>query len=108
MPEQRKIDNFSMKVWLETTENTVGSGGLKSVLNYAHLQKYIDDIPPDNDHQVVELPPKSLCVVPLLECSKLSWSGSQDILTRLKKLSAEPWDILLMFFELQRTEKRNK
>ncbi len=54
MPEQRKIDNFSMRVWMETIENIVGPGGLKSVLNYAHLQKYINDVPPDNDN--LEIP----------------------------------------------------
>ncbi|KYK36367.1 MAG: hypothetical protein AYK19_01085 [Theionarchaea archaeon DG-70-1] len=54
MSEVRKIDNFSMRVWLETIENIVGSGGLKSILNYARLQKYIEVLPPDNDE--LEIP----------------------------------------------------
>ena len=54
MSEERKIDNFSMRVWLKTTENIVGSGGLKAILNYGRLQKYIDDFPPDNDE--LEIP----------------------------------------------------
>jgi hypothetical protein len=33
MPDERKTDNFSMKVFLETIENIVGVNGLKSVLN---------------------------------------------------------------------------
>lgn len=49
MSEERKIDNFSMRVWMETIESITGSGGLNSILNYAHLQKYIDNLPPDND-----------------------------------------------------------
>lgn len=54
MSDERKIDNFSMRVWLETTENIVGKAGLKSILNYAHLQKYILTLPPDNDE--IEIP----------------------------------------------------
>lgn len=37
-----------MKVWLDTLQNVVGVQGLKSVLNYAHLEKYIDNFPPSN------------------------------------------------------------
>jgi predicted hydrocarbon binding protein len=54
MANQRNIDNFSLRVWLETINNIVGPGGLKSVLNYAQLQKYIDNMPPDNDQ--LEIP----------------------------------------------------
>ena len=54
MPEERKIDNFSMRTWLKTIENIIGPGGLKSILNYARLQKYIDVFPPDNDE--LEIP----------------------------------------------------
>ncbi len=54
MSAERKIDNFSMRVWLETIENIIGTFGLKSILNYARLQKYIDAFPPDND--VLEIP----------------------------------------------------
>jgi predicted hydrocarbon binding protein len=49
MSGERKIDNYSMRTWLKTIENIVGRGGLRSILNYAHLQKYIDSFPPDND-----------------------------------------------------------
>ncbi|MBU6997543.1 MAG: hypothetical protein HXS41_02790 [Theionarchaea archaeon] len=41
-------DNFIMKVYLKTVQNIVGINGLNSVLNYAHLQKYINNSPPDN------------------------------------------------------------
>jgi predicted hydrocarbon binding protein len=51
---ERRIDNFSMRVWLETTESILGGGGLKSILNYAHLAKYIDKFPPDNEE--LEIP----------------------------------------------------
>jgi predicted hydrocarbon binding protein len=46
---ERKIDNFTMRIWLETIENILGSNGLKSVLNYSRLGKYIDNFPPYND-----------------------------------------------------------
>jgi predicted hydrocarbon binding protein len=58
MSDERKIDNFSMRVWLETIDNTIGGAGLKSVLNYAKLQKYIDDFPPDTDE--LEIPAEDL------------------------------------------------
>jgi hypothetical protein len=54
MSEERKIDNYSMRTWLKTIENIVGHGGLKSILNYARLQKYIDSFPPDSDE--LEIP----------------------------------------------------
>lgn len=54
VPEERKTDNFSMRIYLETVENTVGSHGLQSILNHAHLEKYIGSFPPDNDN--VEIP----------------------------------------------------
>jgi predicted hydrocarbon binding protein len=53
MLKERKIDNFTMRIYLETIENIVGSNGLKSILNYAHLKKYIDSFPPDNDDIVI-------------------------------------------------------
>ena len=50
----RKTDNLTMRIWLELIENITGSNGLKSILNYAHLEKYIDEYPPDNDE--IEIP----------------------------------------------------
>jgi hypothetical protein len=44
-----KIDNFIFRKWLETLQEIVGTNGLNSILNYAHLKRYIDDFPPDND-----------------------------------------------------------
>lgn len=53
MLKGRKTDNFSMRIYLETIESIVGPHGLKSILNYAHLQKYIDNFPPlDNNLEV--------------------------------------------------------
>ncbi|MBU7018950.1 MAG: hypothetical protein HXS44_15685 [Theionarchaea archaeon] len=46
MLKERKTDNFSMRIYLETIQSIVGAHGLKSVLNYAHLEKYIDNFPP--------------------------------------------------------------
>lgn len=52
---QRKTDNFSMRIYLETIESIVGYNGLKSILNYAHLERYIDNFPPDDDEVVTPL-----------------------------------------------------
>ena len=56
-----KTDNFSMRIYLETIQHIVGSNGLKSILNYAHLEKYIDNFPPDNDR--VEVPLEDLKIM---------------------------------------------
>ncbi|KYK37266.1 MAG: hypothetical protein AYK18_10480 [Theionarchaea archaeon DG-70] len=61
MLEGRKTDNFSMRIFLETIENIVGPHGLKSVLNYAHLEKYIDDFPLSNHR--VEIPLEDLQIL---------------------------------------------
>lgn len=61
MAEDRMIDNFTMRTWLEVMENILGENGLKSILNYAKLQEYIDEYPPDN-HQ---------CEIPLRDARTL-------------------------------------
>ena len=48
MIDVKKTDNLIMRVLLETIQNVVGANGLKSILNYAHLKKYIDSFPPEN------------------------------------------------------------
>lgn len=55
MPEKRKTDNISIRIWLETIQSIVGENGLKSILNYAHLKKYIDNFPPDDDNLEIPL-----------------------------------------------------
>lgn len=55
MSEGRKSDNIMMRIWLETIENIVGPNGLKAILNHAQLQKYIDNLPPDNDEMEIPL-----------------------------------------------------
>ncbi|MBU7023281.1 MAG: hypothetical protein HXS40_03860 [Theionarchaea archaeon] len=56
MAETKKTDNFLMRCWLGTVQNIVGTNGLNSVLHYAHLEKYINNLPPDND--LLEIPTK--------------------------------------------------
>ncbi|MBU7023285.1 MAG: hypothetical protein HXS40_03880 [Theionarchaea archaeon] len=46
MPEARRVSNYAMRNWLESTESILGVNGLKSVLNHSNLQKYIDNYPP--------------------------------------------------------------
>ncbi len=55
MIDEKKTDNFSMRSFLVTIENIVGPNGLKSVLNYAHIEKYIDNFPPDNEELGIPL-----------------------------------------------------
>jgi predicted hydrocarbon binding protein len=51
----KKTDNFVMRIYLDTIQNIVGPNGLKSILNYAHLEKYIDNFPPHNDKLEIPL-----------------------------------------------------
>ncbi len=55
MDVERKTDNFTMMVFLEATKDIIGLNGLKSVLNYAKLGKYIDNMPPDNEELAIPL-----------------------------------------------------
>jgi predicted hydrocarbon binding protein len=52
---ERRIENFVMRIYLETVQNVVGPNGLKSILNYSHLEKYIDFFPPNNDEMEISL-----------------------------------------------------
>ena len=74
MNEPRKTDNHVMRVWLETIQSIIGPKGLKSVLNYAHLERYIDAFPPDTDQ--LEIPLKDL---QLLYCSLLELFGQKGV-----------------------------
>ncbi|MBU7043526.1 MAG: hypothetical protein HXS47_08020 [Theionarchaea archaeon] len=55
MLKERKTDNFSMRITLETLETILGRNGLRSVLNHSHLPFYIDNYPPDNDELEIPL-----------------------------------------------------
>ena len=56
-----------MRIYLETIQHIVGYNGLKSVLNHAHLGKYIDNFPPDNDEMEVPLEDLKIMCHSLLE-----------------------------------------
>ena len=45
----KKIDNATMRIFLHVIQDVVGFCGLKSILNYTNLQKYIKNFPPDNN-----------------------------------------------------------
>lgn len=51
MPQ--RIDNFILRKWLETLQDIVGEHGLKTILNYAHLEQYVDSFPPDDDQGAI-------------------------------------------------------
>jgi predicted hydrocarbon binding protein len=55
VPEEIMADNLIMRVFLETIENIIGPNGLKSILNYARLEKYIGQLPPDNDEKEIPM-----------------------------------------------------
>jgi predicted hydrocarbon binding protein len=54
----RRTDNLVLRANLETIQSITGPNGLKSILNYAGLQQYIDNFPPDNDER--EIPVEEL------------------------------------------------
>lgn len=50
-----KVANGVMRASLEGIQDIIGPNGLKSVLNYGHLEKYIDSFPPSNDEPEIPL-----------------------------------------------------
>lgn len=67
MPEERKTDNITMRLWLETLQSILGENGLKSILNFGHIPQYIDSFPPDNDELEVPLEDLHKLYLSLLE-----------------------------------------
>jgi predicted hydrocarbon binding protein len=67
MSEEGKIDNLTMRIWLQTLDSTVGPGGLKSILHYAHLGKYIDNLPQHNDDLDIPVADIHILVLNLVE-----------------------------------------
>jgi len=67
VPKEGKTDNVTMRLWLETIESVVGPNGLKSILNYGHIERYIDYLPPDNDKLEIPLEDLHSLYISLLE-----------------------------------------
>ncbi len=88
----RKTDNVSMKIWLETIQHIVGSNELKSLLTCTHLEKYIDNFPPDNDDLDIPLEDLQGLYLSLLELLGLRATtglqlqlGRENIRTAMEK-----------------------
>jgi hypothetical protein len=100
MLKGRKTDNFSMRVYLETIQSIVGTHGLKSVLNYAHLETYIDNFPPLNNRLEIPLEDLQHLFHSLLELfgqrgiRSLQMQVGQQII--IKSLEKQSWIIKLM------------
>jgi predicted hydrocarbon binding protein len=77
----RKTDNFIMRVSLETIENVVGSNGLKSILYYGHLDKYIDNFPPDDDE--IAIPEEDLRILLLSLVELFGRQGARSLQLRV-------------------------
>lgn len=67
MFEGKTVDNLTMRVYLETIQAIVGNNGLKSILNYGQLQKYIDSYPPENGDLEIPLEDLHRLYVSLLD-----------------------------------------
>ncbi len=61
MTEALTTENYLMRTYLKTIQDVIGQNGLKSILNYSHLEKYIDSFPPDNGE--LEIPVKEVQVL---------------------------------------------
>ncbi len=100
MLERRRTNNYSMRIYLETIESIVGAHGLKSILNYARLEKYIDNFPLFDDR----------LEIPLKDLQDLCWSllelfgrkGIRSLQLRVgrqiiqKSLETRPWIIKML------------
>lgn len=81
MSVEKKTDNLLMRIMLETVQNVVGTNGVKSILNYAHLEKYIDNFPPDNDD--LEIPTKDLRLIHLALIELFGSKGARSFQLRI-------------------------
>jgi predicted hydrocarbon binding protein len=78
MLEGRKTDNLVLRLTLETIQKELGTSMLKNILNRAHLQKYIDAFPPDNDELAIPLEELHRIQLALFEI--LGYKGSRGLM----------------------------
>ncbi|MBU7013341.1 MAG: hypothetical protein HXS52_09230 [Theionarchaea archaeon] len=83
MPEEAKTDNITLKLWLETLESVIGVNGVKSLLNFAHLEQYITSPPPDNDN--LEIPLEDLHGLYLALLELFGRKGARSLQLRIGK-----------------------
>ena len=81
--DDRKTDNLTMRIWLELIENITGTNGLKSILNYAHLEKYIDKYPPENDG--IEIPVEDVRILYMSLMELFGQKGARGLQLRAGK-----------------------
>ncbi|MBU6997959.1 MAG: hypothetical protein HXS41_11970 [Theionarchaea archaeon] len=81
MSERNQVDNTLMRVYLDTIQNILGSQGLNSVLNYGGLEKYINNLPPDNDE--LEIPREDLRKLHQSLIDLFGEKGARGILLRI-------------------------
>jgi predicted hydrocarbon binding protein len=86
MVEEYRIDNFIMKTYLTTLQNVVGENGLRSILNYSRLEKYIDNSPPDN-HKL-EIPVEELSALFRSLCELFGKKGVRGLQLRVGRENA--------------------
>ena len=66
---------------MDTIQNLVGPNGLKSILNYAHLESYIDAFPPDNDE--LAIPRDDLRKLYISLCKLFGQKGTRSLQLRV-------------------------
>lgn len=86
MAEEYRIDNFIMKTYLMTLQNVVGENGLRSILNYSRLEKYIDNFPPEN-HKL-EIPVEELSSLFRSLCELFGKKGVRGLQLRVGRENA--------------------
>ncbi|MBU7023272.1 MAG: hypothetical protein HXS40_03815 [Theionarchaea archaeon] len=86
MAEEYRIDNFIMKTYLMTLQNVVGENGLRSILNYSRLEKYIDNFPPE-DHKL-EIPVEELSSLFRSLCELFGKKGVRGLQLRVGRENA--------------------
>ncbi|MBU7043374.1 MAG: hypothetical protein HXS47_07255 [Theionarchaea archaeon] len=86
MSPPRKTDNLIMHIYLHTIQDLVGPNGLTSILNYAHLESYIDAFPPANDELAIPVKDMSHLYHSLIDlfgkkgARSLQLSGGREIM----------------------------
>jgi predicted hydrocarbon binding protein len=86
MTDQMNIANGVMRASLEGIQDIVGENGLKSILNYSHLGKYIDSFPPNNEE--LEIPLEDLHTLYLSLKELFGSRGASSIQLRVGRENA--------------------
>lgn len=98
----QKTDNLIMHIYLRTIQDVVGPNGLTSILNYTHLESYIDAFPPANDELAIPIKDMSHLYHSLIDLFRKKGTRSLQLSVgrEIMKYALEKLPAILKAFQL--------